>query len=164
LSEESIVIVCAAPLPTASVSVPLRVSLAETASLYCDEVCARLVIVIVWLPATALDAAPVSCSTEVSELEPCFSDRTPWKSVSDWSAVERELRSMPIEVSAVSSACSDVSCVFHGVSTACRFVTSWLTVLVTSKPCPLVGEPNAIPTVPIPCLSSPRTSNFNYPP
>src|SRR5271166_5142385 len=124
LSDESTVMVWAAPLPTARVRVPLNVSVAEIELLYCDEVWARLLTMIVWLPATALVAAEVNSRTDSSELEPCFCDRTPSKSVSDWSEFDKELRSVPIEVSAVSSDCSDVSCVFQGVSTACRFATS----------------------------------------
>src|SRR5271165_6624865 len=103
LSDEFSEMVCAAPLPTASVSVPLSVSVAEIVLLYCEEVWARLLTTIVWLPATASDAAEVNSRTDSSELDPCFCDKTPSKSVKDWSEVDNVLRSVPIEVSAVSS-------------------------------------------------------------
>jgi hypothetical protein len=57
-------------------------------------------------------------------------------------------------VSAVSCACNAVNWFFHGVSTACRFATIALTVVATSKPWPLVGEPKEIPTLPIMLLSA----------
>jgi hypothetical protein len=44
---------------------------------------------------------------------------------------------------------SEVSWVFHGVSTFCRFATISETVVLTSNPAPLVGEPKLKPTVPI---------------
>jgi hypothetical protein len=63
-------------------------------------------------------------------------------------------------VNAVSCACRDVSWFRHGVSTACRFATIWLTVDETSNPCPLVGLPNEMPTLPIAWLSSLSGSSF----
>src|SRR5579884_969430 len=98
--------------------------------------------------------AEVNCQTLVSELEPCFSDSTPAKSVSDCNAEESELRSLPMLLRTVSCDCNAESWFFHGVSTACMFVTIWLTVEVTSKPCPLVGDPNERPTVPMPVVSA----------
>jgi hypothetical protein len=44
---------------------------------------------------------------------------------------------------------SEVNWVFQGVSTFCRFATISDTVVLTSKPVPLVGEPKLKPTVPI---------------
>jgi hypothetical protein len=76
----------------------------------------------------------VSASTESSELEPSFSESTPSKLYSEAIAVESELRSVPMPVSAVSCASSAVSWFFQGVSTACRFPTIALTVVDTSKP------------------------------
>jgi hypothetical protein len=90
----------------------------------------------------------------VSELEPSFCERVPAKSVSGSRAEESELRSVPMVVSAVSWASRAVSWVFQGVSTVCRLAMIWLTVLLTSKPWPLVGEPNEMPTVLIISLSS----------
>src|SRR5271170_6459516 len=106
----------------------------------------------VWLPATAVVPAEVSARTSVFELDPCLPARTPSKSVNDCAAVLRDDRSVPIEVSAVSSFPSEVNWLFHGVSTACRLATIALTVVATSNPCPLVGEPKLSPTDPMPRL------------
>jgi hypothetical protein len=53
---------------------------------------------------------------------------------------------------AVSWLCNVVNCVFQGVSTFCRFATIEETVVLTSNPAPLVGDPKLKPTVPI-CYS-----------
>src|SRR5271154_3259522 len=106
----------------------------------------------VWLPAAAVVPAEVSARTLVLELDPCFPASTPSKSVNDCAAVLSDDRSVPIEVSAVSSFPSEVNWFFHGVSTACRLATIALTVADTSNPCPLVGEPKFSPTDPIPRL------------
>jgi hypothetical protein len=103
----------------------------------------------VWVPAEAVEPALVRVRTSVSELEPSFSVMTPSKSVRALRLVLRLERSVPMDVSAVSSALSAVSWVFHGVSTCCRLVTMLATVVVTSNPAPLVAAPKLIPTAPI---------------
>jgi hypothetical protein len=48
-----------------------------------DEVCASESITIVWLPADAVTLAEERFNRFVLELEPCFSENTPLKSVND---------------------------------------------------------------------------------
>jgi hypothetical protein len=78
-------------------------------------------------------------------------------------SVERVENSVPRLEITVSWLSSEVNCVFHGVSTFCRLATIDETVELTLKPCPLVGDPKLIPTVPIAPspvnLSSPRTTD-----
>jgi hypothetical protein len=62
---------------------------------------------------------------------------------------ERLENSVPRLDIAVSWLASDVNCVFQGVSTFFRLLTIEATVVLTSKPAPLVGDPKFSPTVPI---------------
>ncbi len=57
--------------------------------------------------------------------------------------------SVPRLESEASCAFVALSWFFQGVSTPCRFDTIWLTVWLTLKPAPLMGEPKLIPTVPM---------------
>jgi hypothetical protein len=78
-------------------------------------------------------------------------------------SVERVENSVPRLEIAVSWLSSVLNCVFHGVSTFSRLATIEDTVVLTSKPAPLVGDPKLSPTVPIaPSVltpSSPRTTH-----
>jgi hypothetical protein len=85
----------------------------------------------------------------VFELEPVFCARIPSKSVSELTSFDRFDISEPRLEITVSWLSSEVNWLFHGVSTFCRFATIWETVLLTSNPVPLVGEPKLSPTVPI---------------
>src|ERR1700684_3168310 len=64
-------------------------------------------------------------------------------------SLERLENNVPSDEMAASWLSRDVSRVFHGVSTFCRLATMDDTVLLTSNPVPLVGEPELSPTVPI---------------
>jgi hypothetical protein len=103
----------------------------------------------VCVPAIAEEVAAVSDRTLVSELEPVFSDKIPSKSVSELMSLERFENSVPRLEIAVSWLSNDVSCDFQGVSTFCRLLTIEATVVLTSNPAPLVGDPKLRPTVPI---------------
>ena len=103
----------------------------------------------VWLPAVAVDVAERSASVFVSELEPCLPERTPTGSVSALMSLERVESRLPRLEITVSWDCRAVSWVLYGVSVACNCATIWLTVLLTSMPCPLVGEPKLRPMVPM---------------
>ncbi len=67
-----------------------------------DEVCASELITIVWLPADAVRLAEVRLNKLVLELDPCFSDKTPEKSVSACKLVVSVARSLPSEDKTVS--------------------------------------------------------------
>jgi hypothetical protein len=105
----STVIVWLAPDPTWIVKLPESVSLALTASEYSEDVCAREFTTTVWLPAIAELLADVKLSTSVFELDPCFCDITPLKSVRACRLVVKVDRSLPSDVNTVSCACSVVS-------------------------------------------------------
>jgi hypothetical protein len=60
--------------------------------------------------------------------------------------VENSVPRLEIAVSWLSNV---VNWVFHGVSTFCKLATIEETVVLTSKPAPLVGDPKLSPTVPI---------------
>jgi hypothetical protein len=95
------------------------------------------------------DEAEVSSRTLVFELEPVFCARTPSKSVNELMSFDRfDINEPRLEIT-VSWFSSEVNWVFHGVSTFCRFATISETVVLTSNPVPLVGEPKLKPTVPI---------------
>jgi hypothetical protein len=114
-----------------------------------EEVWASRLTITVWLPATAVELADERVRTVVSELDPSISAITPIKSVRALTLVLRAARSVPMEVKAVSSELSVVSWVVQGVSTDFRLATMLATVVVTSKPAPLVAEPKLIPTAPM---------------
>jgi hypothetical protein len=78
LSEESIVIVWAVPLPALIVIEPDNVSFGFVIAVkYPLEVCARLDTVTVCVPAVADEVAAVNVSTFWSELDPSFCASTP---------------------------------------------------------------------------------------
>jgi hypothetical protein len=113
------------------------------------------------VPAIAVVEAEVNSRTSVLELDPIFSDRTPVASVKVLMSLERVDIRVPRLDSTVSSLSSVVNCVFHGVSTFCRFATIEDTVAVTSNPSPLVGDPKLSPILIAPSfsISSSRISN-----
>ena len=61
----------------------------------CDDVCASEVTTIVWLPADAVAFAELRLRRLVLELDPCFSEKTPEKSVSACKLVVSVARWLP---------------------------------------------------------------------
>jgi hypothetical protein len=132
------------------VKLPERVSFgSDTALDTSDEVCANESITIVWLPADAVTLAEVRFKRFVFELDPCFSEKTPLKSVNVCKLVVNVARSLPNVDKTVSCACNAVCWVFQGVSIACSDAWICVTVEATSNPWPLVADPKLNPTVPI---------------
>ncbi len=98
------------------VTLPERVSPAlEIAVDTSDEVCASEVIAIVWLPACAVESAEVRLSRSGFELDPCFSENTPLKSVSACRLLVKVDRSVPRLEKTVSCAVSAVNWFVQGV-------------------------------------------------
>src|ERR1019366_7868421 len=116
----------------------------------------------VCVPATAIALAEDNVSTFVSELDPVLYAIVPLKSVRFCKSVDSVDNCVPRLVSVESFVVSAVNWVFHGVSTACRLVTIWFTVVVTSTPSPLVAEPKFKPTVPMRFLPS-RSRSDQHP-
>jgi hypothetical protein len=101
------------------------------------------------VPAVAEDVAAVSSRTFVSELDPSFWARIPWKSVRELMSLETLERRVPRFEIAESCPSRDVNWFFQGVSTFERLLTISATVELTLNPVPLVGDPKLSPTVPI---------------
>src|SRR6185437_8687621 len=81
-------------------------------------VCAKLVTVMVWLPATAVVAAEVRARMLVSELEPSIDASGPSKLVRAPKAVDKDDKSLPKVENAISFAAREINWFSHGVSTA----------------------------------------------